>query len=173
MEDLREQIRAQENALERIMRYIPGFSGYKDREQRRNADKIQRDYLAKLLEGERTRLQEVSLPLIRYGRLDDLNELDRAGSKLEKITDRIRHADYGYSGFFDSIKIGEQELDKLYEHDLTLISGVDSIKEAILAVNAAIEQNQELLSLTKSLEEKIDAFNDCIDEREKLVPGVS
>ena len=41
------------------------------------------------------------------------------------MANRIRHADYGSSGFFDAVKIGEAELDRLYEFDLALTDMVE------------------------------------------------
>ena len=49
-----------------------------------------------------------------WSRAGNLANLDLASS-IEKLLDslgnRIRHADYGYTGFFDAVKIGEEELE--------------------------------------------------------------
>ncbi len=44
---------------------------------------------------------------------------------LDRLANRIRHADYGASGFFDAVKIGQDELEAIYAFDLALSENVE------------------------------------------------
>ena len=50
MADIHGTIDTQRNALERLVQRIPGFRGYYDKENRREADKLLRDYGVTLLD---------------------------------------------------------------------------------------------------------------------------
>ena len=50
MDPILDKARAGQNALEQIANAIPGFQGYREKELRRDADRLQREYLASRLE---------------------------------------------------------------------------------------------------------------------------
>ncbi|MBI2263730.1 MAG: hypothetical protein HYU64_00930 [Armatimonadetes bacterium] len=167
MEDIREKIRGQEGKLEELVRKIPGFSGYKDRELRRNADKIQRTYLADELNRLRVRLKDVGKQWVKLKKLSLVTDLDGVLKKMEKMEDRIRYSDYGYAGFFDSIKVNEAELDQVYEFDASLVSNVSVIEEQIAALSAQTD-NPSL----SGLEQSVAALENRYTGREKVITGV-
>ncbi|MBM3464922.1 MAG: hypothetical protein FJX76_22720 [Armatimonadetes bacterium] len=173
MDDLREQIRAQEGGLEHLMRKIPGFSGYKDREQRRQADEIQRRFLADALTRERERLSDVGNILLSNGGLQLMDDLDRVRTQFSGVIDRIRHAPQGYAGFFDAIRINEAELDRVYEYDLGMVSEVASIGEGISALANAAQTGEAFGDRLRATEAQIKALNQKLDERSKTMMGVS
>ena len=51
-----DKARAGENQLERLVNMIPGFKGYRDKELRRDADRVEREHIA-------SQLEEVKKPL--------------------------------------------------------------------------------------------------------------
>jgi hypothetical protein len=57
---VKETIREQRNALERLIARIPGFRGYHDREARREADKLLREHGATRLERVVRELHEIA-----------------------------------------------------------------------------------------------------------------
>ena len=40
-------------------------------------------------------------------------DIDRLVAKMDRITEKVNHASYGYSGFFDIVKIKEENLDRM------------------------------------------------------------
>jgi hypothetical protein len=73
--------------------------------------------------------------------------------KLRTFADRIKNASYGYSGFFDAIKINEKELEKIYTFDTAFFtlaeqisSGLDNVETAIAGdgLKAAIRAVNDL-----------------------------
>ncbi|MCL5035775.1 MAG: hypothetical protein M1269_01530 [Chloroflexi bacterium] len=159
MADLRNKLKSQENLLEKLTRLIPGFSGYKDREIRRVADKLQRDYMATRLAEARRPLLDVSTRILEGGGLHLMEEFDRLQKRLDKVRDRLRLGEYGYSGFFDAVKIGNKELDRLYEYDLTLVN----------KVNAFCDEARKLTDQEKDLKKKLVPLESMLDELDNLV----
>ena len=124
MAKVRETIRAQENALERLASRIPGFRGYRDREARREADKLVREHGARELERIVRELHEVAAK----SALDELEDVSEIVSQAEKLTRELRFADRGYSGFFDDVKLdSEQALDAVYERDERVVAQIAEI----------------------------------------------
>src|SRR5687767_3586344 len=99
----------QQNWLEQLAAKIPGFRGYQEKERRRDTDKHQREHLAEDLRRLKSSLNDVARELSENGRLMEIKPFERVSGKLDKVENRIRYASYGYSGFFDMIKVQEAE----------------------------------------------------------------
>ena len=158
MNDGMERARDRRNILEELGAKIPGFRGYLEREMRREVDKMQRDWLAGQVDRARFAINGKIRDWTRGARLENL---DRAGSiekGLDRLANRIRHADYGSSGFFDAIKIGEAELDRLYEFDLALSESVEYLALQVeqLPDSADEQMLSRLLDATESADRKFD-----------------
>ncbi len=168
MGDGYERARERRNLLERLGAKIPGLKGYLDRELRRETDKMERDWIAGRLDRAR---QSVQAAIREWSRSGNLANLDLASS-LEKLLDRfanrVRHADYGYTGFFDAVKVYEAELERLYEFDLALIERVEEITARIESLPKTASE-PALRSLLEAVEEADRAF----DERATIFEDVT
>lgn len=122
---------AEKNFLEKLASRIPGVAGYREREARRETDRRLREFLAGRLDGSRRSLDEIRNAATRAGELGLLNEAGRLDRALQKAAAAFRYADYGYSGLFDQVKIGESELERLYAFDETLLGEVLALEEEI------------------------------------------
>lgn len=117
--------------FERLAARIPGFQGFLDRELRRDVDRLQREALTAELDRLRHRLRELARDLTDAGEITALRPLDRLDRRLDGVAQSIRFADYGASGFFDTVKIGEVELEKLYRFDLSLLDDLSNLEQAV------------------------------------------
>ena len=155
MGDLRERIRHDDSALQKLMEAIPGYPGYHDKEVRRTADKVLRDHLVGLLEETRSRLGRLQSEVAQAADLKAAGGLDRVARRMLRAQDRLQHASYGYAGFFDAVQIGPEKLDRLYDYDLALKDFLGKIDSATTAV---IEATAEARPAA------INALGDAIDE---------
>ncbi len=119
------------NALETVLRHIPGFRGYLEKEYRRDSDALQRTWLADRLRQAKRSLDTLSSQLADAGRLDLLTQYDHLRAKLDRLIARIRGAWQGYSGIFDLVRVDEGRLDRVYEHDVSLMQLVEEFLESI------------------------------------------
>src|SRR5262245_13452802 len=149
---------SEKNLLEKLADAIPGLKGYREKEARRDTDKRFREYLAGRIEGVRSRLDDAKRDVVNAGRLDGLAEMDRLSQKVFKAANTIRYASYGYSGFFDQVKIQEAELDRLYQYDLSLVTDIEALEAA--AQNVAVN--------TKEFETRINELEKRIEDRKNL-----
>ena len=119
------------NALETLLRHIPGFRGYLEKEYRRDSDALQRTWLVDRLQQSKRSLDTVSSQLADAGRLDLLTQYDRLRAKLDRLIARIGGAWQGYSGIFDLVRVDEGRLDRVYDHDVSLMQLVEEFLESI------------------------------------------
>src|SRR5262245_45757160 len=104
--------------LEDLLRRVPGFRGYLEKEYRRESDALQRETLADRLMRSKRGLDDYARRLVDAGQISDVSQCDRLRSKLDRLIGRLRGAMQGYSGMFDLVQIDEKVLDRVYEHDV-------------------------------------------------------
>jgi len=119
------------DTVESWLSRIPGVNTYRAREERRETDKRLRSHMASRLREAHSQLILIAQRLQKAGLLDPLDELDRLSSQVQQMTDTIRYASYGYSGIFCLEKIREEELDRLYAFDLSLMDDLDLIMSSV------------------------------------------
>ncbi len=151
--------KSEKNYLEKLADAIPGLKGYREKESRRDTDKRFRDYLADKIDRSRGNLDEMKRILVNQGKLDGLAELDRLSQKMMKSANQIRHASYGYSGLFDQVKIQENELDQIYQLDLSMLSDVEALETSLKDQNAAHEWDSKIQAIDQKLDDRKHLFS--------------
>ena len=153
-----EMYQSEKNWLEKLADAIPGLKDYREKEARRDTDKRFREYLASRIDSSRDALDEVKREQLGAGNLEILDDVDRLSQKLFKIANMIRHASYGYAGFFDQVKIQEAELDRIYQYDLSLLGDVEALENSLKndPTLTLVEQSKKWEAQIRELERKID-----------------
>jgi hypothetical protein len=122
---------SEKNFLEKLADKVPGLSGYRARDDRRETDKRLREYIATRLDGVKATVDAVKLDMTNQGNLAALGPVGLFHRKLQRLADTIRFASYGFSGLFDQLKIKEAELDRIYNHDLKMVDVVELLEGAV------------------------------------------
>ena len=168
MAGIDERIEESKNWFERLMQHIPGYKGYKEKELGREADKIERLYVAERLDSSRKKLEDLQLELTQRGKLDMLGVVDVTTRKLRKVRDRVQFADYGYAGLFDTTKVGKEKIDELYAFDKQLETEAGSLEELTGALSPDSPSLRADIGL---LDDRIDALDAQFNQREHLITG--
>jgi hypothetical protein len=168
MDPILDKARAAQNALERLMNSVPGFKGYRERDLRRDADRLQREYLSSRLDEGKKALNQVAMAITRGGDLDVINDVETARKRLDKVSSRILYAERGYSGFFDAVKVDETVLARVYQFDMGLIEDVDGVRAAA----SAAAQSADSRSAVQDLIGRIDALDARLSERVDVLRGI-
>jgi len=154
--------------VERWLARIPGIRTYRAREHRRETDKHLREGLASRLQDARSQLTHAILDLSQKGRYDSLEALDRLSSRIQQMADTIRYASYGYAGIFDLEKIREEELDRLYSIDLSLLDDLEGLQAKVAELDSPTPPEkgkstaEEAFYILDGLEKKFRRRNDLI-----------
>jgi hypothetical protein len=176
MTDFQGQIEEGRGKLKKLLLKIPGFKGYIEMEDRRTADKMVRDVVADRFQEQLDRLTGMMSEFVDRGDLEYMDKLEGVAVKIRTFIDKIRHAVYGYSGFFDAIKIDQDKLDKLYGYDQALLDGIDGISETLDNLASAVESDKIkalIASLTQQAADMVTKADQRVEEitREEDIPS--
>ena len=156
-----------------LMKYIPGYRGYAEKETRREADKLLRTELARRLKKGREKVEEVRDRLAQAAALDQLDDVDRVSLLFENVVDRLGFASYGYAGFFDAQRVGEDALDRMYDYDQGLAAAVDGVNAKADALAQAAAASADIIPPLTDLKNELKAFEQKLDDRQNAILGVA
>jgi len=167
--DLRQKVTEALGGLEQLVAKVPGYKGYKEKEMRREADKLLREQLARQFEEQRRRIPDLQKQLISSGQFGFLDDLESGVMKLQYLIDRLKTASYGYAGFFDAVKVKEEQLDALYDFDNALMDEVPRIAAGINSVSEALAAKEGTAEAITDLVSTIQSVNDTFSKRQDVI----
>ncbi len=153
---------------------LPGFRGYKLREQRREADRIVRSYVYDSLEHSRDDLMS-SFQTLTDNKLSELIEpMNRLVAKLDRVAEKINRASYGYAGFFDSVRIEEPDLDRMLAYDTQLVDLARKFSDMTTLFRNNLTQNKfdDARNAQLQLDSGIGGLELTFDQRKSVIEGV-
>lgn len=172
MEDLRGIVSDARSSLEKLVGKIPGYSGYKEKEMRREADRLLRLHLSERFQEQRGKLSSLQNHLASGGKLEDLGLLERVMLQLQLLIDRLKVAEYGYAGLFDAVRIKEEHLDALYMYDNALTVSVDQLAEGMDKLAIAAMAGDEIRSAANDALLLLQELNTTMDRRKDAILNV-
>jgi hypothetical protein len=143
---------------------VPGLGTYLKRENLRDADKLIRDELAERLDQVKGVLDKAKQKRVDAGSLKNLDRLDRATRKIEKVRDTIKFDSRGYRGVFDPEEVGETELMMLLDFDEKLFDVIENLD--VEAGRVAELSDVELLDRLSQFEDQVEAMDETLGRRE-------
>ena len=144
---------SEKNFLEKIASHIPGVAGYREREMRRETDRRIREFLALRLDEGRASLNAVRNAATDAGELKMLDAIGRLDRIVQKSVSSLRYADYGFSGLFDQLKIGQAELDRIYAYDAGLVDDVVVLADGLRKISGTVPEIATLVTLAGTAEQ--------------------
>jgi hypothetical protein len=174
MPDLRRKVVDDRGLIKEIELLIPGFHGYREREDLRSADSLLREQLAISLGNIRKGLEWCRDHVVMK---KELQLIERTGSLVRRcsaIEEGVRHAEQGYTGISADFRIEQVELNQLYEWDLGLMKDVREVIDAVSDLKTAFNVGDEeaiqrgLYAVSKGL----DDFNDLFERRRIMIAGL-
>jgi hypothetical protein len=150
-------------------KWVPGLRVYLQREGMRDADKLIRDELVERLDKVKKTLDKAKSRRVDQGSLKNLDKLDRATRKVEKVRDTIKFDSRGYRGIFDPEEVAENELAALLEFDTKLFEYVDILDGE--AEKVASMDDSQLQDALYDFEEKVEGLHDTLGKREQYSTG--
>jgi len=168
------KVREDRGILERIMGYVPGYRGYKEKEMRRESDRLVRTEAVNKLKTAKTtfRRRFASQSAVQKLTSADADRLNALTSRLDRVTQRIDRAVAGYAGMFDAVRVREDKLDAVIQHDLNLIEKAESIRTDVEKVASIEPDAEEWGTAMDALTSKVEELDRFIDERTTVLRGL-
>jgi hypothetical protein len=174
MVDLREKVEDDRGLVKKIEMVIPGFRGYRKREDLRIADSVLREQLANRLKAVERGIEGCRQSLAKKMEMDLLEDAAELVNQITATEGRVRHAEQGYSGVSADYRIEEGQLNRLYEWDLGLLGHIDALKGSVATLQGAIDGG-DATAMTQELgncKNAVRGFNDLFEQRRATIAGL-
>ena len=155
--------------LEKI---LPGYKGYKERENGRDSDKKLREHFSNRLKEGRSRYDDIKAQIADRGNLDLLKPAEKVTQTLSLVIDRLRYANYGFTGkWFGKDKVDADRLENVLAFDQQLAEGVDKAVGDIASLQL-LDDNAAISSALQSLARDIREMDEALNRREEILRAV-
>ncbi len=171
MSDFFEKIKSQVDPFKKLVGFIPGFNGYIERQNRRDADKVLRDTVARRFEEQWKRASNLQVEMVNGGMIALLDDMEKAALQLRTFIDKITTAPRGYSGMFDAVKINEAELEAIYQFDAAFFDLAEQVARALDNVEASLADENSLPAAIRNVTSLARLAVETYNKRSEAVIG--
>jgi hypothetical protein len=171
MDDFFQKVTSMQDPFKKLASYIPGFRGYVERQNRRDADKLLRDTVARRFEEQWKRVSQLQSDLVSNGMIAYVDDMEKAAIKLRTFIDKLSTAPRGYSGLFDAVKINEEELKAIYQFDAAFFDLAEQVGRAVDNVEQTISDESGLPAAIRNLTSLARLAVETYEKRSEAVTG--
>ncbi|HWV24000.1 MAG TPA: hypothetical protein VNZ58_07405 [Thermomicrobiales bacterium] len=155
-----------ENRVTSLLHKVPGYTGYRDKEDRRDEDKRLRDAIASEIQQSVDGLTKYNADLSAARELKSLARTETLVGQLRLLADRIHTASYGYGGIFTERSVDGAALDQLRQFDITLQGQVGSLATLVSALSGSTPPKDNDV---RALSAEIDRLNLLFSARTDVI----
>lgn len=171
MDDFFQKVTSMQDPFKKLASYIPGFGGYVERQNRRDADKLLRDTVARRFDEQSQRVSQLQSDLVSNGMIEYVDDMEKAAIKLRTFIDKISTAPRGYSGLFDAVKINEKELEAIYQFDAAFFDIAEQVGRAVDHVEQTLGDETGLPAAIRNLTALARLAVETYERRTEVVTG--
>jgi hypothetical protein len=171
MDEFFQKVTSQQDPFRKLASYIPGFKGYIERQNRRDADKLLRDTVARRFDEQWKRASQLQVEMVSSGMIQYVDDMERATIQLRTFIDKISTAPRGYSGLFDAVKINEPELEAIYQYDAAFFDLAEQVGRALDHVEASLSDEAALPAAIRNVTSLARTAVETYNRRSEVVIG--
>jgi hypothetical protein len=86
---------------------------------------------------------------------------------------KIKDAPQGYAGFFDSVKVKEEDLARIYAFDESMVNHADDIAAAVAALEKTVQDGGDVGGGIRHLDDLVREANTQFSSRDEVIKGIS
>ena len=167
-----DRIQGERGKLESFLGKVPGYKGYKQKEMRREADSLLRDALVRDFGEQLNRLTPMQSTLMDNGAIDLMGNMGAVKTALQTLIDRIRNAPQGYAGFFDAVRVKEDDLDRLEAFDQQLVAEIAKVSAAFDGLDKAVQANADVKPAIATARSAVQEVVTLFNKRVSVITGL-
>jgi hypothetical protein len=171
MEEFFQKVKSQQDPFKRLVSIIPGFGGYIERQNRRDADKLLRETVARRFDEQWKRASQLQVDMVSNGMIQYVDDMEKAALQLRTFIDKISTAPRGFSGLFDAVKINEKELEAIYQYDAAFFDLAAQVARAVDNVEASLGDQAALPAAIRNLTSIARMAVETYNRRSEVVVG--
>ncbi len=163
-----EKVKDKQGILSQIQNFFT--LGYGTKEDLRELDKKLRDLYYADLRDMRHVWEDLYLAALDAGLAASSRDFKKVIQVLDRVMEKVRHADYGYAGLMDRKgHVREDELARVFNYDRALGNDVESVKKAVNTTHTEAEAENwtAIPAEVKKIKGLLLAFENKWHEREK------
>jgi hypothetical protein len=175
MPDIRQKVEEDRGLIKKIQLMVPGYRGYRQKDDLRDSDKMLRLELGKRLALQRKELEEFRQSMVTNNPMSkNLTPIGGIINEYKKVEGLVAHGESGYSGIAADIQIGVPELNQLYEYDASMVESINFIEQSIGSLRMAVEGNDDAKCAEhlKNVRMRITGFEEKFAKRISTIQGI-
>ena len=174
MADYMQRSKEDRGIFERISLYIPGYSGYRQRNMRRDIDRLVRSHVALSIKEVKTVMNDLKREVMENGDMASVKTMERISTKIDTYMKSIESAESGYSGMWETIKTKEDELDSIIEWDEKLVIGCEELKQRLKDFRDQVDGGSaDVKQELREIERMVDDLKDALSQRKLVLKGLA
>ena len=174
MTDYRERVQADRGLIKNIQLVIPGYRGYRKKEDLRIADRLLREELANRFSSVITDLEGARKTIIKKNELRLIEDAGSLVTRAGAAKERLLHAEQGYTGISPDYRIQEPQLNQMYEWDLGLLDLIEQLAKTAIDLKEKASTGTEAekaQALEKAIQE-YENYEHLFDRRREFLAGL-
>jgi hypothetical protein len=163
-----DKVKNKQGILDRIQNFFT--LGYGTKEDLRELDKKLRDLIYEDFRDVRHKWEDIYLEALNQNISDSSPKFKKIIQLLDRVMEKVRHADYGYAGLMDRKgHIREEELARVLNFDQVLSKNVEDIKQIVTQTyNNMEDENWATISAEiRKIKGLLMDFEDKLQERKE------
>lgn len=157
------------NAISNLLDRIPGYGGYRDKERRRESDRLLRETLARDYQERADRLGTLAGRLADDREITAIRYVDDPHKRLTHFISRLRNATYGYAPLFGEQQVGDAALDQIAAFDRALDDQLELLDSQIANLEEAAPDTDKFSSASGEVSETIEGLHTRFDRRAEII----
>jgi hypothetical protein len=105
--------------------------------------------------------------------IDHAEPLGKVDTRLMGLIGKIKDAPQGYAGFFDAVKVKEDDLARIYAFDEGMVNHTDDIAAGVAALEKAVDEDGDIGAAMRSLDNLLREANTKFGSRDEVIKGIS
>ena len=170
--DLRNKVEDSRGLLKKIQLIVPGFRGYRQLEDLREADELLRRQVVQVLQGTESLVKQARSNMVNNGDYGNLQPVASLLSKMQLLAGEIMHAEQGYSGFSPAVRVKQQTLDSLYDYDYAFIAAANQLKSTADGSGLSSLSGDSLNAELAKLSGMVDNIRNTLSKRMEAVENI-
>jgi hypothetical protein len=151
-----------------ILSSIPGYDGYRDKENRRETDRRVRDRISDRLGQLAGQIEQVAADLANRRDIQAVGPVDSVAKAVRHLQNQIATATYGYGGVYSDRNVDALALDQLNQFDADLLTKVETLAEPIVKLAGAGDPSARGAAISE-IQTALAAVQQRFDERAYVV----
>ena len=163
-----DKVKSKQGILDRIQNFFT--LGYGTKEDLRELDKKLRDLMYEDFRDIRHKWEDIYMEALNQNVSTPSPRFKKIIQLLDRIMEKVRHADYGYAGLMDRKgHIREEELARVLNFDQTLSKHVEDIKQFVTQTynNMENENWTNISAEIKKIQGSLMDFEDKLQQRKE------